>query len=175
MKKLFIILPIIILLTSCATSKLQTSIEHCNKLIDDQSNLILEQKERIDRLETLLNYLSTMLSKNTILSTNENNFLESSNNTIQKSSNPVIGVKMRCKAITQKGTQCSRNAIGNSGYCSQHTKIYSSDSQNKRSNTEKATSTSNQNNYSGSQKILTGPRGGKFYINSNGNKTYIRK
>ncbi|MBL4669103.1 MAG: hypothetical protein JKY30_07545 [Flavobacteriales bacterium] len=29
--------------------------------------------------------------------------------------------------------------------------------------------------YKGTQKIHTGPRGGKYYINSNGNKTYIKQ
>ena len=29
--------------------------------------------------------------------------------------------------------------------------------------------------YSGSRTIHTGPRGGKYYINSNGNKTYVKK
>ena len=175
MKKLFFILPFLIMLSSCATSKLQTSIERCNKLIDDQRNLILEQKERIDRLETLVNFHLTMLYKNSIPSNNENNSLESSNNIINNSSNLVNVANNRCKAITQNGTQCSRNSKEDSDYCSQHSKIYSSGSQNESSNTEIATSNSTKKNYSGSRKILTGPRGGKYYINSNGNKTYIRK
>jgi len=37
-------------------------------------------------------------------------------------------------------------------------------------------SESNSPNYgSNSQNIKTGPKGGKYYINSNGNKTYIKK
>lgn len=31
------------------------------------------------------------------------------------------------------------------------------------------------NKYSGSRTIYTGPRGGKYYINSKGNKTYIKR
>ncbi len=36
-------------------------------------------------------------------------------------------------------------------------------------------SKSNHYKYNGSRKIHTGPRGGKYYINSNGNKTYIKQ
>lgn len=72
----------------------------------------------------------------------------------------------QCKALTQAGSQCKRNAAEGSSYCWQHqTKAPSS-------TTAKSSSTST----SGSGRtIYTGPRGGKYYINSNGNKTYIRR
>ena len=38
-----------------------------------------------------------------------------------------------------------------------------------------ATSTSTTSTYSGDREIHTGPRGGKYYINSNGKKTYIKR
>ena len=34
---------------------------------------------------------------------------------------------------------------------------------------------SEANNYGSGQNIQTGPRGGQYYINSNGNKTYVPK
>ncbi len=65
----------------------------------------------------------------------------------------------RCQAITAAGTQCTRRAQPGSKYCWQH------------QNYGKATPSSG----SSDRQILTGPRGGKYYINSNGKKVYIRK
>ena len=73
----------------------------------------------------------------------------------------------RCKAITQSGKQCSRNAQQGSDYCWQHQK--KADSINGQSETDKSSNTS------GNREIYTGPRGGKYYINSKGNKVYIKK
>lgn len=69
----------------------------------------------------------------------------------------------QCKAITQNGTQCKRNAQDESGYCWQH--------KNKEVNTK---STNPEYNDSG-KTIYTGPRGGKYYINSKGKKVYVKK
>jgi len=69
--------------------------------------------------------------------------------------------KKQCVAITQKGTQCSRNAEDGSDYCWQH---------KKSTTTTKSSTTSTTG-----RTIYTGPRGGKYYINSKGNKVYIKK
>lgn len=69
--------------------------------------------------------------------------------------------KKRCKAYTLKGTQCSRNAQPNSDYCWQHQ--------------SKSNSYKNSSNRKSDKTIYTGPRGGKYYINSNGKKVYLRK
>lgn len=68
--------------------------------------------------------------------------------------------KKQCIAITEKGTQCGRNAEVGSDYCWQH-----------KNTINKSTS----NNKSPDKTILTGPRGGKYYINSKGKKVYIKK
>ena len=60
--------------------------------------------------------------------------------------------KKRCKAYTLKGTQCSRNAQPNSDYCWQH---------QSKSNSYKKSS-----NRKSDKTIYTGPRGGKYYINT---------
>ena len=60
----------------------------------------------------------------------------------------------QCKAITASGTQCSRKAEVGSDYCWQHKKT-------------KVTS--------GSREIYTGPRGGRYYINSSGKKVYVKR
>ena len=80
------------------------------------------------------------------------------------STTAVTGVQLdttsgRCQAITAAGTQCARKAQPGRKYCWQH------------QNYGKATSSSG----SSDRQILTGPRGGKYYINSNGKKVYIRK
>ncbi len=79
------------------------------------------------------------------------------------SSTTVSQVRMdttsgRCQAITLAGTQCTRKAQPGSEYCWQHQSY------------GKSTSSSGTND----RQILTGPRGGKYYINSNGKKVYIR-
>jgi colicin import membrane protein len=77
----------------------------------------------------------------------------------------------RCKAITSKGTQCSRTADVGSEYCWQHKSTYEPNSTPNKSVTTPSKSTGNTGS---GRKIYTGPRGGKYYINSNGNKTYIK-
>ena len=80
---------------------------------------------------------------------------------------PPAGPSNRCRAITSSGEQCSRNAREGSEYCWQH---------DKSAEAPKSTaSPANSNNSSGSREILTGPRGGKYYLNSSGKKTYIRR
>lgn len=66
-----------------------------------------------------------------------------------------------CIAITQKGKRCSRLHEPGDVYCWQHKK----DSIN-----IKSTPTPKQDRV-----IYTGPRGGRYYINSKGNKVYIKK
>lgn len=67
----------------------------------------------------------------------------------------------QCKAITQAGKRCSRTAKPGTDYCWQH---------QQKNKVQKSTSSS-----STSRKIYTGPRGGKYYINSNGKKVYIKR
>ena len=96
---------------------------------------------------------------------------EKTNNTLYDDSklreklNSTSPTSNQCIAITKKGTQCSRNAQEGSDYCWQH---------NKSKSTIKSETKSSDSNSSG-RTIHTGPRGGKYYINKNGNKTYIKK
>jgi len=73
----------------------------------------------------------------------------------------------RCQAITAKGTQCSRNADPGSQYCWQHKSTYEPN--------KKSSGISSGSSSSSGRTIYTGPRGGKYYINSHGNKTYIKR
>lgn len=89
----------------------------------------------------------------------------------------------RCQATTKKGTQCKRNAAEGSDYCWQHggTKKTSNNSKKDYNKSEKSNNskakvekTSTGETYNG-KTVHTGPRGGKYYINKNGNKTYIKR
>ncbi len=77
----------------------------------------------------------------------------------------------QCKAITSKGTQCSRKADAGSEYCWQHKSTYEPNS-----TPSKAVSppTKSSGTTGSGRTIYTGPRGGKYYINSKGNKTYVK-
>lgn len=92
---------------------------------------------------------------------------ESIQNAVEVSSTPG-----QCKAITSKGTHCSRKADPGSEYCWQHKKTYEPNS-----TPSKVTSTPSKSSgtIGSGRTIYTGPRGGKYYINSKGNKTYIKK
>jgi len=87
--------------------------------------------------------------------------------------------QVRCKAITLKGTQCKRTTNNANGYCWQHQsqateKSTTADSaKTKKKVSSKPTTTKNGESYNG-HSIQTGPRGGKYYINKNGHKTYIK-
>ena len=52
---------------------------------------------------------------------------------------------------------------------------YSAPKSNYSNSTPNYNTNPNSNNYSAPKTIRTGPRGGQYYINSNGNKTYIKK
>lgn len=68
----------------------------------------------------------------------------------------------QCKATTSSGKRCSRTAKPGTDYCWQH--------QAAKSKVQKSTSSS-----STGREIHTGPRGGKYYINSSGKKVYIKR
>lgn len=65
-----------------------------------------------------------------------------------------------CNAITKAGKRCSRLHEPNNAYCWQH----------KKDTINNSIPSQQQNRV-----IHTGPRGGKYYINSKGNKVYIKK
>jgi len=81
----------------------------------------------------------------------------------------------RCKAITAAGSQCSRNADAGSEYCWQHKNTYEPHSTPSNAvSTPKSTGSSSSGSTGAGRVIQTGPRGGKYYINSKGNKVYVK-
>lgn len=74
--------------------------------------------------------------------------------------------QVQCKATTKSGEQCKRFTTNQNGLCWQHQETENSTPQKETS--EIRTNTD-------SREIMTGPRGGKYYINSSGKKVYIKK
>ncbi len=82
-----------------------------------------------------------------------------------------LTTSVQCKGTTKSGTRCKNKTLNANGYCHLHQSQVSSSGNTVIKSTTKSTKSS----YSGSKTIHTGPRGGKYYINKNGNKTYIKK
>lgn len=135
---------------------------HLETRIDSICQLLVSFDERISTIEKELR-AKIVADSIALAKTNDNSTTttpksnESAKKELQQDNN-------RCKAITAKGTQCSRNADPGSDYCWQHQK-----------NSSTTTATSKSSSSSTSRTIYTGPRGGKYYINSKGNKVYIKK
>lgn len=130
--------------------------ENCTRRGDNSTPI--ELKDAVRKYQPCKVCKPPILS-NAELSDPENNPTTNSNISDSKNSTSTN----QCKAITKKGTQCSRNAEEGSDYCWQHNKT--------KSNVKSETNSYN----SSGRTIHTGPRGGKYYINSNGKKTYIKK
>lgn len=82
----------------------------------------------------------------------------------------VISQEKRCIATTAAGSQCSRKADDGSDYCWQHKKTHETTSSSTTSKSSTLNSSSNS-----TRVLQTGPRGGQYYINSKGNKVYVKK
>jgi hypothetical protein len=148
-----------------------------------------ELQLKIDSLITVTNTLKNeteALKSENIALKNAINKIESTvneaANSFPKTANQQIGtttgtsttpssseqpIKKQCKATTQSGTQCSRNSEDGSDYCWQH--------KTQTSATPSTTPKPGSSSYSGSKSIQTGSRGGQYYINSKGNKTYVKR
>lgn len=83
------------------------------------------------------------------------------------SNSQKASIAVQCEGITKAGIRCKNKTTNASGYCYLHE---DQDQGSIKEQSEKAS-----NSYSGNQQIQTGPRGGQYYINKNGNKTYLRK
>lgn len=116
-------------------------------------------------LQKLQAEIETLKARVTIL---EHKLAEKKDSTISKANE-----HKQCIATTTAGNQCSRDADPGSNYCWQHKKIYEP-----TTSSSEATSTSSSNKSSttsSGRDIQTGPRGGKYYINSSGKKVYVKE
>ena len=122
--------------------------ENCSYL--KKSSISIDLKDAVNRGYTPCSRCSPPTLKSEVNSEQSTDLLQN-NNTIQDDG--------RCQAITKAGTRCKRKAQPGSKFCWQH--------QPKVNNSTKS--------YSGDKTIYTGPRGGKYYINSKGKKVYIKR
>lgn len=135
-----------------------TGIDFFPALPDDQEQII----------ESLCDYnlwcIPTISTENVI----PNNHTVTSDSKVFSKTDTTIAA-IQCKATTEEGNQCKRTAEAGTDYCWQH----KDKAENKKSTTVNVSSTTST--YNGGHVIHTGPRGGKYYINRRGNKTYIKR
>jgi colicin import membrane protein len=156
---------------SQSKTEMKTEIESLKKQVETLSNEVKAQKYdneqlksfMISKLDEMSNALKTFQSSTVIQPS------ETATEPIPEKTGVISG---RCKATTQAGTQCKRNASEGSEYCWQH-QGYGGSKSTIKSSSSSSGSSSGTSTGSG-RTILTGPRGGKYYINKNGNKTYIK-
>jgi len=160
MKKLMLLVFVLsYILSNAQTKKMQQQIDSCKIVIQDQSIKIREMEIKVNQLFNILTAIKNDI--NFVDIKTENNILDQPNTLKEEN------IKSdQCKAITAAGKRCSRMAQLGSDYCWQH---------NKTTITTTKSSSTSESNSSGSRTIQTGPRGGQYYINSHGNKTYIKR
>lgn len=159
---------LLIMLSSCSQSR---------KEMNAQVN------ELIQKVDTLSSKVDVLTDQNRLLD-EEISWLENEIVDLNRSkpANPAISTPTptaktsgkqaktgQCKALTSSGSRCSRVALNGSEYCWQHIKIYEPD------RAEKETKTAVAQPDTATYPIHTGPKGGKYYINSSGKKIYIKK
>lgn len=159
--------------------KLEKEISETSKIREGNKALIIENerlKSEIENLKSDNKRLTTEVSWYKPANAINTSPPETKEPSAEKPSTEKPNtVKGQCNAITAAGSQCQRNASEGSEYCWQHQGkqtekpdgIYDS-------GTTKINKSSGSSSESG-RTIQTGSRGGKYYINKNGNKTYIKK
>jgi colicin import membrane protein len=98
----------------------------------------------------------------------ENELLKKDIASRSSSSSEKIKDKSQCSAYAIDGTQCTQQVVPGSSYCSEHRDKSSID------NSSSGTPSQSSGSSGAGQTIYIGPRGGKYYINGNGKKTYIK-
>jgi len=141
------------------------------ELLNAEIQLLKEQNKNQDKeISTLILQLSDAEKEIENLKMQNSELYKQSTNThsgIDGNAQAEQKGERRCKAITSSGNQCSRKADDGSDYCWQHKKTYEPDKELYKSN---ATQPADNG-----RTIYTGPKGGRYYINSKGNKVYIKR
>lgn len=165
MKKLIIALFVCffpVMIHAQTKDEMKAEIQQLRLEVQKCDSLLAEANIKVLVLETRLQTISVIALQ---CGFSTDSLLANKKPILQNNENKSTDVK-QCKAITATGTQCSRKAAAGSDFCWQHNKTVTSKST--------PTPTSTSTNTSG-RTILTGSRGGQYYINSKGNKTYIKK
>lgn len=112
--------------------------------------------------------------------TNENSFCHVHQNQAgedeKKEDEKRLATSVQCKGTTKSGTRCKNKTLNANEYCHLHQSQVKSSASTVTTTTKTTTTTTKTPSSTGSSSrtIHTGPRGGKYYINSSGNKTYIK-
>lgn len=164
MKYSILFMLIVLCFGACSQGKqaLQTSNEELRQKLK-MTHLKLENKQRElqqayekqERLENEITTLKTLKQETNLVTPVKTQTAK----TDKKGHHPEAH---RCKAITKAGRQCSRNAKAESDYCWQH---------QKKAIPPTPTSSFKLDGHT----VYTGSRGGQYYINKNGKKTYIKR
>lgn len=134
--------------------------------MDKPLNLFIMTKSRLKHFFCISTMLIFMLSLSIPSSAQQN---DSPGNKVQ------LEQGGRCQALTLKGAQCKRKAAAGSSYCWQHKGNNEIKKPEDKKSTSESTSSATKQSSVSSKAIRTGPRGGQYYINKNGNKTYIKR
>lgn len=134
-------------------AKLKAQLDSCQVVI---GNLKSEKDNLIFQIEEIKKFINNY-PKHTEAARGTKVAANSSSSSTTTAATPAKA--KQCAAITKAGTRCSRTAEAGSDYCWQH----------------KQPSSSSSSSYNSGHVWHTGPRGGQYYINSNGKKVYRRK
>lgn len=141
-------------------SALQNEKSRLDKENDDLNHQVYILKEELEKVKAQNEDLKVALNE-----AKQKAESSSTNSVYSGTSNPSSN--NQCLATTSKGTRCTRKPDSGSNYCWQHKTTYEPNKEN--------VSTPSTTSGSGGRTIYTGPRGGKYYINSKGKKTYIKR
>lgn len=133
-------------------AELKARLDSCQVVI---GNLKSEKDNLISQIEEIKKFINGYPKHEG--STEETKTVANSSSSSTTTATPAKG--KQCAAITKAGTRCSRTAEAGSDYCWQH----------------KQSSSSSSSSYNSGHVWHTGPRGGQYYINSNGKKVYRKK
>lgn len=176
MKKLIIILTFIIPLFCLSQTKKELT-ARIAAIENAQSGVINEVKILREDNASFKTEIANLKRENELLrqQISNNQAKSQTGETASPATEQNNTVPGQCKAITSKGTQCSRTADVGSEYCWQHKATYEPNSTPTNAVSPTKSSGSSGGSTGSGREIHTGPRGGKYYINSKGNKVYIKK
>lgn len=142
-------------------SELKAKVEELSAIIESLQEQIHELNQQNKSLVMQINEIKQFV--NNYPNVNRYEGPNSIGNSIEESTSNE-SERQQCAAITKDGTRCLRMAQEGSRYCWQHLKKL-------RSTPTSSSSTS----YDSGRVWHIGPRGGQYYINSNGNKVYKKR
>lgn len=156
--------------------RLHTEVEHLNREVTNYQNVTRIYMSKYDSVQLTMQSLEDLLNR-----------IITSCSCLQKESTAIDLYKKgllrsqkrpQCLAITEDGVRCDGLVEIRSSYCWKHQKGPKKQEQSYNTGTSRSRSTntgSRSSSYKQTRVWYTGPRGGQYYINSNGNKVYKKR